>query len=70
MGQLGAESDASARGYSGELALTWRLMSWLALRAAVPVVHYGYQFSNRTVSYTSASETYYGGIVGATVFTR
>jgi hypothetical protein len=70
MGQLGAESDASARGYSGELAVTWRLMTWLALRAALPVTHYGYQFSSRAVSYTSASETYYGGIVGATVFTK
>jgi len=40
------------------------------LRAALPVIHYGYAFSHRPLAYTSASETYYGVVVGATVFTR
>ena len=70
MGQLGAESAASARGFSGELAVSWQLLDWLALRAALPMVSYSYQFSGRALSYTSASETYYGVTAGAVVFAR
>jgi hypothetical protein len=69
-GQLGVESDASAQGLSGTLAVSWQLLDWLALRAAVPIIHYSYAFSRRPLAYTSASETYYGVVVGATVFTR
>lgn len=69
-GQLGVESDASAQGMSGTLAVSWQLLDWLALRAALPVVHTSYAFSRRPLAYTSASETYYGLIAGATVFTH
>ena len=69
-GQLGVESDASAQGVSTTLAVSWQLLDWLALRAALPVIHYSYTFSRRPLAYTSASETYYGVVVGATVFTH
>ena len=70
MGQLGAESGASALGVSIAAAVSWQLLDWLALRAALPVTRYGYDFSRRPLAYTSASETYYGVVVGATVFVR
>jgi hypothetical protein len=70
MGQLGVESAASARGFSGELAASWQLLDWLALRAALPLVSYSYRFSGRGLSYTSASEAYYGVTAGAVVFAR
>jgi hypothetical protein len=70
MGALGSEADAVTRGFSGEVAFTWQLIDWLALRAALPVTHYAHQFSGRNLPYSSASETYYGAVVGATVFTR
>jgi hypothetical protein len=70
MGQLGAESDASAHGFSGALAISWQIIDWLALRAETPLTYYGYQFSRKGLSYSSASETYYGVVIGATVFTR
>jgi hypothetical protein len=71
-GQLGAEAPASARGFSGALAVSWQVMDWLALRASLPLIRYDYSFSGgtRQLSYSSASETYYGAILGATVFTR
>jgi hypothetical protein len=68
-GQIGAESDTTAIGYSAELGATYLLLDWLALRAAVPVVHYGYSFGAPTLSYGSASETIYGLVIGATVMT-
>jgi hypothetical protein len=70
MGQLAVESPASARGFSADLAVTWQILDWLALRAALPVERYGYQFDRRPLSYTSASETYYGLVAGAVVFAR
>src|SRR5207237_624915 len=70
LGQLGAESPASARGVSGELAMTWQLLDWLAVRAALPLVSYSYQFSGQNLTYRSASEMYYGLTAGAVVFTR
>jgi len=69
-GQLGSESDASVQGFASTVAASWQLLDWLALRASVPVIHNSYSFSQRPLSYTSASETYYGLIAGATVFTR
>jgi len=69
-GQLGSESDASVQGISGTVAASWQLLDWLALRASLPLTHYSYSFSRRPLAYTSASETYYGLVVGATVFTR
>ena len=71
-GQLGAESDASTSGFSGSLAVSWQIMHWMALRAAVPLIRYDYEFSGsaRPLSYNAASETYYGVVLGATVFTR
>jgi hypothetical protein len=62
-GQLGSESDASVQGMAGTL-------NWLALHASLPITHYSYGFNRRPLAYTSASETYYGLVVGATVFTR
>jgi hypothetical protein len=70
MGQLGVESAASALGVSFTAAVSWQILDWLALRAAVPVTRYGYDFSRRPLAYTSASETYYGLVVGATAFVR
>ncbi len=70
VGQLGAESDASVQGIAGTLAASWQLLDWLALHASVPLTHYGYSFNRRPLAYTSASETYYGVVIGATVFTR
>ncbi len=69
-GQLGNESDASVQGMAATLAASWQLLDWLALRASVPLTHVSYTFSRRPLAYTSASETYYGVIVGATVFAR
>jgi hypothetical protein len=70
-GQIGAEAAPSAMGYGGELAATWLVQDWLALRASVPLVHYGFSFSGGTnLPYKSASETYYGTVIGATVFTN
>jgi hypothetical protein len=69
-GQLGAESDAAVQGMSGTLAANWQLLDWLALRASLPLTHYSYSFNRRPLAYTSASETYYGLVVGATVFAR
>jgi hypothetical protein len=69
-GQLGAEADASARGFSGELAVSWRIIDWLALRASLPVVRYSYSFNDAAVAYRSASETYYGVVAGATALIR
>jgi hypothetical protein len=68
--RLGAEAPASASGYSVEVAGSWLLLDWLALRAALPLQHYLYTWSSTTVMYHSASETYYGLVVGAAVFTR
>jgi hypothetical protein len=70
MGQIGVESDTSASGLSGDLSVTWQLLDWLALRGSIPLVHYSYQFSGRTLAYHSASETYYGLTAGAVVFAR
>jgi hypothetical protein len=69
-GQLGAESDAAVQGMSGALAANWQLLDWLALRASLPLTHYSYSFNRRPLAYTSASETYCGLVVGATVFAR
>ena len=69
-GQLGSESDASVQGMAGTLAANWQLLNWLALRASLPLTHYSYSFSRRPLAYTSASETYYGLVIGATVFAR
>jgi len=69
-GQLGSESDAAVQGMSGTLAANWQLLDWLALRASLPLTHYSYSFNRRPLAYTSASETYYGLVVGATVFAR
>jgi hypothetical protein len=69
-GQLGSESDASVQGMAGTLAANWQLLNWLALHASLPITHYSYGFNRRPLAYTSASETYYGLVVGATVFTR
>lgn len=68
-GQIGSEASASAHGYSGELALFWQLKDWLAVRAAAPLVHYSYSFTG-AVAYRSASETYYGATLGATIFVK
>jgi hypothetical protein len=69
-GQLGSESDATVQGFASTIAASWQLLDWLALRASVPVIHNSYSFSRRPLAYTSASETYYGVVVGATVFAR
>jgi len=69
-GQLGSESDAAVQGVAGTLAASWQLLDWLALRASLPLTHYSYTFNRRPLAYTSASETYYGLVVGATVFAR
>jgi hypothetical protein len=69
-GQLGSEALPSARGYSGELALTWQVAPWLAVRGALPLVRYSYAWTGPTVPYKAASETYYGAVIGATVATN
>lgn len=69
-GQLGSESNASVEGMAATLTAGWQLLDWLALRASLPLTHYSYMFSRRPLAYTSASETYYGLVVGATVFAR
>jgi hypothetical protein len=68
--RLGSEAPASARGYAVELGAAWMLLDWLSLRAALPLQHHGYSWSSPAVMYRSASETYYGLVVGAAVFTR
>ncbi len=70
MGQLGAEAAPSAIGFSTEIAASFQLLDWLALRAGLPVVRYSYTFSAPTVSYKAASEMYYGFTAGAVVFAR
>jgi hypothetical protein len=70
MGQLGAEAAPSAIGFSTELGVSWQLLDWLAVRAAVPMVRYSYAFSAPALTYKAASETYYGISAGAVVFAR
>jgi len=69
-GQLGSESDASVQGMAATLTAGWQVLDWLALHASLPLTHYSYSFSRRPLAYTSASETYYGLVIGATVFAR
>jgi hypothetical protein len=70
-GALGADAaPKSALGFSTEVGVAWQLLDWLSLRAAIPVERYGYSWSGPTVPYSSASETYYSLVVGATVFTK
>jgi hypothetical protein len=70
-GELGSEATSSAaRGVSAELALVWQVKDWLAVRVASPFVRYAYAFGGAGLPYRSATETYYGGILSATIFTR
>jgi len=70
-GELGSEAaSTSARGLSAELALAWQVKDWLAIRIAAPFTRYAYAFSGSGLPYHAATETYYGGVLGATIFTR
>ena len=70
MGQLGAESPATLVGYHVELGLAMSVLDWLTLRLDVPYRHLGYTFGGGTVSYTAASEDYYGVVLGLVAATQ
>jgi hypothetical protein len=69
-GGIGAEAPPSVSGFGGELAATWQFSNWLAARAAVPVVRYGYSWTSTAVQYRSASEMYYGTVFGLVAWTN
>jgi len=68
IGTIGGEAAPTVAGYHAELGSTFLLTSWLGLFGRLSYVHYGYTFTG--AAYKSAAETYYGGIVGVTVFTK
>jgi hypothetical protein len=75
--QIGYEIGTSVIGFALEAGATWRLTSWMAVRALVPVTRLGYVFHPSTspptsaaVTYRSATELLYGISVGVAVFTK
>ncbi len=69
-GQLGSEKSPVMSGLHFELGGSWMLNDWLAFRLAIPYIRHGFTFSGGTATYTSATETYFGGTVSALIFTR
>jgi hypothetical protein len=70
MGAIGSQARVSTLGYSAEVGVTWQLKDWLAVRGSIPITRYHYAFIGQSVGYTSATEMYYGAIVGPVVFTK
>ena len=67
-GQLGVENaPASSIGFGGSLGATWQLGEWLALQASIPVSRTNFVIDGPNNAYRSASEMYYGLVVGAVV---
>jgi hypothetical protein len=70
-GQLGAENaPASSIGFGGSLGATWQLGEWLALQASIPVSRTSFVIDGPNNAYRSASEMYYGLVVGAVVWAK
>jgi hypothetical protein len=69
--QIGSEAgSATWSGYHGQVDASYLVSEWLALRFEVPFVSQSYKFSGGTTTYSSASESYYGVVFGAAVFSR
>jgi hypothetical protein len=70
-GQLGVENaPASSIGFGGSLGATWQLGEWLALQASIPVSRTNFVIDGPNNAYRSASEMYYGLVVGAVVWAK
>jgi hypothetical protein len=70
-GQIGQDSTSTKlSGFHVEPGANLMLMDWLAVRAAIPFVHYGYAFTSPTATYKTATETYYGIMGSVVLFTR
>jgi hypothetical protein len=69
-GQVGSERTPAMSGLQFELGMNWMLKDWLGFRLAIPFIRHSFTFSGGTATYTSASETYFGGTVSALIFTR
>jgi hypothetical protein len=69
-GNIASEAAATATGYHLALGATYVLTDWLAIVAEGELIHHGYAFSSPTVTYRSATETYYGAGLGLRIFTK
>jgi hypothetical protein len=69
-GNIASEAAATATGYHLALGATYVLTDWLAIVAEGELIHHGYSFSSPTVTYRSATETYYGAGLGLRIFTK
>jgi hypothetical protein len=67
MGGIAAEAPASSNGFHVEPGMTMMLGDWFAVQAQVPIIRNSYSFglpSSGVAIYRSATETYYGFVVG------
>jgi hypothetical protein len=70
-GRLAAEADVATLGYAVELGVSRELTNWLAVHAFLPYTRFGHTFSAPSAgTYSSATEAYYGLILGVAAHTR
>jgi hypothetical protein len=68
-GRLAAEADVATLGYAVELGISREVTNWLAVHAFFPYTRFGHTFSSN-MNYSTATEVYYGFILGVAAHTR
>jgi hypothetical protein len=69
MGEIGSESKLRTLGFSVDFAVGYHFTEWFSLRGGLNFTRYSHMFSGGMIPYTSASEMYYGVIVGPAITT-
>jgi hypothetical protein len=66
-GELASEAKVSTLGFGGDLSATYRFSEWIGARAGFQLLRLVHSFTGTGITYTGASEMYYGGNLGLVV---